>query len=171
MRSVSFLLLLILVLSFVSCSHVDDGGFSLRRENDSLYFLQLDTDAGTDSWELPYPVYRFDTGDVNSDSVVEALVGVEKTTRFDSCMHKRLFIFKNFDGKVRPLWLGSRLGQPIVDFRVVTVDDEVRIRSIEEERNGKFLVAEYRWDSFGLKFIRYTCRDFEFETAKDFFNC
>ncbi len=93
------------------------------------------------------------------------LVGVVKTTRFDSTMSKRLFIFKNYKGFVRPLWLGSRLGQPLVDFNAFTTKDGAIIRSIEKERSGNFLVAEYKWRRFGLQFNRFIKREIDADKA------
>lgn len=162
------LLALFSLLFLSGCSRKDDGGFFLTKENDTLFYLNLKTDLGVDNWKLPYPVYRFETGDMNGDGSIDALVGVEKTTRFDTVMGKRIFMFQNRDGKVRPLWLGSRLGQPIVDFTVVCEDGNTYLRSLEQERDGKYLVADYCWDSFGVKFIRYICREFDFESAKEF---
>ena len=50
------------------------GNFTLRKAHDSLYFLN--------DWRLPYPVYQFQTGDVNGDGSTDAMVGVIKSTRF-----------------------------------------------------------------------------------------
>ena len=51
-----------------------EQGFTLRKEHDSLYWLN--------DWRLPYPVYQFQTGDVDGDGRVDAMVGVVKSTRF-----------------------------------------------------------------------------------------
>nr|WP_319399506.1 hypothetical protein [uncultured Carboxylicivirga sp.] len=120
----------------------------------------------TNQWELPYPVYQFQIGDINNDEVDDIMVGVIKTTRFDSTMSKRLFIFQNYEGYVRPLWLGSRLGHPLVDFTYTRIDEGSRIRSIEQEQSGNYLVAEYRWRSFGLDFTKYLKREVDIEEAK-----
>ena len=167
----TMLVISIVATILVSCAtETENGGFSLEKKNDTLYNLVLETDSSRDVWELRFPVYRFCTGDMDGDSIVDAVVGVEKTTRFDPVVRRRVFMFRNIGGKVRPLWMGSRLGQPVVDFRVVQVDGETRLRSVEEEKNGKFLVAEYRWSSFGVKFIRYICRDFEFDNSMEILN-
>ena len=60
--------------------------FELRKQNDSLYFLN--------DWRLPYPVYQFQTGDVDGDGSEDAMVGVIKGTRFYPQEGRRLFIFK-----------------------------------------------------------------------------
>ena len=46
----------------------EEQGFKLKKEHDSLYWLN--------DWRLPYPVYQFQTGDVDGDGRVDAMVGV-----------------------------------------------------------------------------------------------
>ena len=52
---------------------LEENGFTLRKEHDSLYWLN--------DWRLPYPVYQFQTGDVDGDGSIDAMVGVVKGTR------------------------------------------------------------------------------------------
>ncbi len=141
---------------------------SLAQENDSLYFLEIRTDTSVNRWQLPYPVYQFQIGDIDDDGVDDMIVGVIKTTRFDSTLSKRIFIFKNYKGLVRPLWLGSRLGQPLEDFAFIMEQDKPFIRSIERERSGKYLVADYKWKRFGLVFSKYLCKEVEIIEANKF---
>ena len=56
--------------------------FSTEQEHDSLSWLVLKTDSTIDRWQLPYPVYQFQTGDVDGDGTIDAMVGVIKATRF-----------------------------------------------------------------------------------------
>ncbi len=143
-----------------------DAGFSLIRLSDSLYHLRHTNDSVTDRWELPYQVYQFQVGDVDDNGVEDALVGVIKSTRFFPTIDKRLFIFKNHKGYVRPLWLGSRVGRPLEDFRFVHIHGEPRVRCMEREQSGNYLISEYRWQSFGLRFVRYLQRELDTEKAK-----
>ncbi len=129
------------------------SGFSLHRVNDTLHVLRL----GQSEWRLPYPVYRFCTGDVDGNGSTDAIVGVVKATRYDSVVRRRVFIFKDYRGHVRPLWLGSRLGQPVVDFRFIPAEGV--LRAVERERSGRYLVADYRWRAFGMDFVRYLGRE------------
>jgi hypothetical protein len=140
----------------------------LEKKNDSLYILHLHTDRPTHTtWELPYPVYRFDCGDVTGDGVPEIAVGVIKPTRFDPKPRKRLFLYRIADDTyIRPLWLGSRVAQPLEDFRISPAKHPVRIRTMERERDGRFLVAEYRWRGFGLDFKRYIRRELPANEAR-----
>lgn len=132
---------------------VQAQGFFLQRQGDSLSWLCLEQEGAVSRWKLPYPVYRLQTGDVNGDGVDEALVGVVKATRYYP-MGRRLFIFKNVKGKVRPMWMGSKLGGILEDFRFV----DGRVRSLETTTDGLYVVAEYAWDDFGLRFVRFLAK-------------
>lgn len=124
--------------------------FTLETKNDTLHVLVLTTDSTVSRWQLPYPVYQFTTGDVDGDGSTDALVGVEKATRYYP-MGRRLFIFKNYKGHVRPLWMGSKLGGILQDFRFI----DGRVRSLECSTNGLYAVAEYEWAGFGLRFLQF----------------
>ena len=143
-----------------------DFQFSLIKECDSLSFVVLENKGSTDRWRLPYVVYRFCTGDVNGDGQEEALVGVIKPTRFYPQPGRRIFIFKNHRGLIRPLWLGSKLGGDLVDFQI----KDGKVRGLEQAGDGSFFVAEYRWRSFGLKFDRYLVKGVQEDVAKEIFN-
>ena len=141
------------------------GGFSLEQRNDTLSVLTLTTDSTCDRWELPYPVYRFCTGDVDGDGSVDAMVGVIKSTRYFKEKGRRLFIFKNYHGLVRPLWMGSKLGGILEDFRFT----DGKIRSLERTTDGKYVVAEYRWAHFGMGFERFLLKNVTKEEAMECF--
>ena len=132
----------------------------LRRVHDSLFLLN--------GWRLPYPVYQFQTGDVDGDGRLEAMVGVVKSTRFYPERGRRLFIFKAVgrEQKARPLWLGSRLGGTLQDFRY----RDGRIRSLETTDDGRWVVADYRWSGFGMAFERFVVKGTDKETANKYFN-
>ena len=163
--------------------------FELRKENDSLYWLAAtggkkdDTTGGekAEGWRLAYPVYQFQTGDINGDGSEDAMVGVIKKTRFYP-MGRRLFIFKQIDGtnkkgeackKVRPLWLGSKLGGILEDFRFVAPTDGDslgRIRALESTTDSLYVVSDYRWGGFGMKFDRHIVIGVDKETATKYLN-
>lgn len=132
--------------------------YHLRKEHDSLYYLN--------EWRLPYPVYQFQTGDVNGDGSTDALVGVIKATRYHPEKGRRLFIFKQAGGKVRPLWLASKLGGILYDFRMTGN----RLRSMEKTTDGYYVVAEYQWAGFGMSFVRFLTKATDKQTATKYFN-
>ena len=130
----------------------------LRRVHDSLFILN--------GWRLPYPVYQFQTGDVDGDGKTDAMVGVIKSTRYFPEKGRRLFIFKNYEGHVRALWLGSRLGGILQDFRYV----DGLIRSLETTTDNRYVVAEYQWEHFGMGFRRFLAKNVTREEALQVFN-
>lgn len=165
---VGFYFLLFISLLILGCSDSTRNTFrtgehtiTLIEKHDSLYYIQIASDSLVDNWKLPYPVYQFTHGDVDGNGKDDILVGVIKTTRFDSIKRKRLFIFKNYNGYVRPLWLGSRLSKPLVDFDFIERGEGNFIRSIEKEQSGKVLIAEYKWKRFGLAFTKYLHREID----------
>ncbi len=132
--------------------------YRLEHVNDTLSVLLLETKDAQgrvvqrDRWRLTYPVYQWCEGDVDGDGVAEALVGVVKATRFSPEKDRRLFVFHNVKGHIRPLWMGTRLGGRLVDFRVVNG----RLRSLEMSSDGsRFAVGEYGWSRFGPAFKEY----------------
>ena len=128
-------------------------GFELRKQNDSLYWLN--------GWRLPYPVYQYQTGDVEGDGREDAIVGVIKATRFYPEKARRIFIFKLVNGKARPLWLGSKLAGVLEDFRYI----DGKIRAMEEAGDGQYVVSDYKWGGFGMAFDHYIIKGVNKETA------
>ena len=90
--------------------------FRLEKKTDSLYILVLTTDSTRDEWRLPYPVYRFCTGDVNGDGSIDAIVGVVKRTRFYKDLGTLCFFLKKNGGYVRPLGRGFNLSELLQNF-------------------------------------------------------
>lgn len=141
----------ILVIAMFFCPQLSHAQqFDLRQKSDSLWVLTLTNDstgAVTGHWTLPYPVYRFGTADIDGDGSIDAVVGVFKSSRYFTIPSRRVFIFKNFNGQVRPLWLGSRLGGDLVDFALIGNT----IRAIEKSEQG-YAVSDYTWKGFGMGF-------------------
>jgi hypothetical protein len=106
-----------------------------------------------------------ETGDVDGNGTIEALVGVIKPTRFYPEMGRRLFIFKNYEGLVRPMWLGSKLGGTLQDFHF----RNGCVRSLETNAKGEYTVVEYRWSGFGVAFERYLIRNVSESKAREVF--
>ena len=62
-RCFPLLVALLLTVASATCAQ----RFSLETKGDSLSYLVLTTDSTTDRHRLPFPVYRFCTGDVDGD--------------------------------------------------------------------------------------------------------
>ena len=161
----------------VACdgSNTSDGkeGFSYHLEcvniNDSCNVVRLFVNDGlADTLLLPYPVYRFERADVTGNGTDEVLVGVVKETKYWHESARRLFIYHLYHGRyIRPLWLGSRVGHPLVDFHVCRDSFPACIHTKEVLRDGMFCYNEYRLRGFGLKFSKEIKRtDYEKENKK-----
>lgn len=147
----------VIIMVCLTASHAVGQTFTLQHVNDSLSLLMLGRPSslgsgnlgvggGRDVWRLPYPTYAFATGDVDSDGVTDALVGVIKPTRYDPRMARRLFVFRNVHGRVRPLWLGSRLTGELRDFRL----EGSKVITLEQDADSTWFVGCYSWESFGF---------------------
>lgn len=134
------------------------GGFTLKKAHDSLYWLN--------DWKLPYPVYQFQVGDVDGDGHEDAMVGVVKATRFYPEKARRIFIFKQVNGKARALWMGSKLGGILEDFHFI----DGKIRALESTTDSLYVVSDYKWSGFGMKFDRFIIKDVNQETAIETFS-
>ena len=134
------------------------GGFTLKKAHDSLYWLN--------DWKLPYPVYQFQVGDVDGDGHEDAMVGVVKATRFYPEKARRIFIFKQVNGKARALWMGSKLGGILEDFHFI----DGKIRALESTTDSLYVVSDYKWSGFGMKFDRFIIKGVHQETAIETFS-
>ena len=141
------------ILTMLQVEAQTHGNFTLRKVNDSLYWLN--------DWRLPYPVYQFQTGDVDGDGSEDAMVGVIKGTRFYPEKARRLFIFKQVNGKARPMWMGSKLGGILEDFRY----HDGKIRALESTTDSLYVVSDYVWSGFGMKFDRFIIKGTDKQTA------
>ena len=73
---------------------------------------------------------------------------------------------------VRPMWLGSKLGGILEDFRYVAPaegDSVGRIRALESTTDSLYVVSDYKWSGFGMKFERFIIKGVDKETALQYF--
>ena len=70
------------------------------------------------------------------------------------------------------MWLGSKLGGILEDFRYVTPaegDSLGRIRALESTTDSLYVVSDYKWSGFGMKFERFIVKGVDKETALRYF--
>jgi len=140
------------------CQSNIGGRVTLHHISDSSHVLCHILGADTISrWPLPYPVYRTDHGDLTGNGEHEIAVGVIKSCRHWKQVGNRLFIFKLYNGElIRPLWLGSRTGYKLLDFRIERDSTPARIITTEySEADSATLRLQYRIKGFGISFERY----------------
>jgi hypothetical protein len=117
---------------------------------------------------LPYKVFKLRQADINNDGQDEFIVGAIRKTFLDSITRKRINIWKIEDKNIVPFWLGSKMPFPLYDFEIYKSNKDFKFFTIEYESNGLFLLAEYEWHSFGLKFIGHIKRNISLKEAQSF---
>jgi len=136
------------------------------------YRISIISDDKSLSNELhvPYPIYRFETGDVNRDGKTDILLGVIKSTHFDLNEKRRLFVLRIDSGRLRPLWLGSRVCQELIDFNPIGHGGSTSIITLEQAFNKSFCNGLYEWDDFGLSLVKYEKEGLSYDLAHDYFS-
>lgn len=119
---------------------------------------------------LPYKVLKLRQADVDNDGNDEFILSVLKKTILDKTERKRINIWKIKDNRIVPMWLGSFLPHPLYDFDIGYENKKTIVVTIEYEQDNSFLIAEYQWHSFGLKFIRFVQRNLQLSEAQTFLN-
>jgi VCBS repeat protein len=96
--------------------------------------------------------WKLKIADLDGDGRREIIVGVQKSTHFFPHPHHCLFIYR-FDGRtVQPIWLGSSLSQPFIDFAFAKREHGAadRLIAVEITREGRRCVTAYSWNGFGF---------------------
>ena len=148
---------------------VNDRNFQgkavLRKLSVSLGFkILLENHAGeiTDETVFRYAPYRLDTADVNRDGKTDVLVGLIKSTEFDPTQKKRLFILRIDEGQLRPLWLGSKVCQELINFKAL---EGGFVQTLERTQKGNYAIGLYEWQGFGLTLINYIHNEIQYTDA------
>ena len=128
--------------------------------------IENSTNGEKDRIFTPYEVFAMESADVNHDGRTDICLGIIKPTPFDPVPKKRLFIFQIDQNYIRPLWLGSRLVHPLETFAVAhDSTGRVLIKTVERQNATQYYVNEYRWESFGMAFVRECHQGLPYETA------
>ena len=147
-----------------------DGFVTLEKmESIQKYKLSISDPArkSIDHIYTPYAVFQMETGDVNRDGKTDICLGIIKPTPFDSVLKKRLFIFQIDRGYIRPLWLSSRLVNPLEEFSIETDSmQQTIIRTIERTGPEVFCTRSYKWGSFGMIYLSTEHDSINYENAK-----
>ncbi len=116
--------------------------------------------GGASVIDFRFPIYAFGAGDVDNDGYADLLVGPIKPTRFDSARHRRLFVYAlDSAGRLQPRWRGSRLTYRLLYFRAERgAAGRTYVRTLEQAPDGRYCIARYHWQGFGLALDSFLAR-------------
>lgn len=95
--------------------------------------------------------WRLEIADVAGDGKVRIVVGITKPTRYRPSPHNCLFVLRPCDGRLAPVWLGSALSRPFIDFGYgrSRAGAGATLFALERAPDGSLGAAAYRWNGFG----------------------
>lgn len=96
-----------------------------------------------------YNPWKIKVFDVDSDKNPEIIVGVNKSTRYYDNEENRIFVFNVDKDYFFPKWLGSKLGNPIIDFKISQNTNRLLILEKSAVKNTNMVVS-YKWNGFGF---------------------
>lgn len=137
------------------------------------YKLSVEGTNGSTDLHIKDSIYRFELADVDGNGETDILLGITKKTHFEPVMERRLQLFRVDSGKIRPLWLGSKLCFKLIDFKPVFAGGNrgsgCEIATIEQDAQGFYCNGRYKWQNFGLRLIAYTSEKTVYSKAQQFF--
>jgi poly-gamma-glutamate synthesis protein (capsule biosynthesis protein) len=95
-----------------------------------------------------YNAWKIEVSDLDNDSLPELIVGVIKPTRYYSNIEKRIFVFNAEDDYIYPKWLGSKIGDEVLDFSVTRDNKILIVHKLKNE--AAYTLSSYKWNGFGF---------------------
>ncbi len=128
----------------------------LFKVKEKIKLLWIDRNRNYNPWKIILK-------DIDGDSVDELLLGVYKKTKFYPLFERRIFVYKFKNEEIFPLWLGSRLSSPLIDFEIFDIenDGKYEILSLERKKDGSKKISIYKWNGKSLEFYMLFKEDAE----------
>ncbi|HWR59479.1 MAG TPA: CapA family protein [Thermodesulfovibrionales bacterium] len=144
--------------AYISDSQGSTIYFILKGKKDGrLGFADFDISSGklgephVDSHTEHNP-WRIYPCDLNGSGIRKLCVGVRKTTRFDKTIANRLYVYGRSKEGIFPVWFGTRLGLPFLDFAICDIDRDgvEEVITLSKERNGNRMVVSFKHGDFNF---------------------
>ncbi len=107
--------------------------------------------------------WKIEIMDVDDDNNPEIILGVKKQTKYFKKEENRIFVFNREKDYIFPKWLGSKIGNPIIDFKI---DKKLNQLIVLEKSlsSSRAKAISYKWNGFGFDNDEIL---FEIENLKD----
>lgn len=140
--------------------HLPDGEAGFRPEVQVYYsagrtrgILSLHRPDGSRYTSLPLPIHAAHAADLNGDGFDELILGVwSRVRRFQSepSPHRAIWVM-GWDGdSIVPLWQGSAMARPLLDFSLATPSDGPASLFALERWEDRCYWTVYQWNGFGF---------------------
>ena len=93
---------------------------------------------------------EFQIADINNDSQIDILIGINKKVKFDPTIKKRINIYTLQDDALIPLWLGTKFIHDVESFDIFINENKNYLTTIERINETKKAKRVYEWDDFGF---------------------
>ncbi|MEN8119373.1 MAG: CapA family protein [Bacteroidota bacterium] len=93
--------------------------------------------------------WKIEIFDVDKDENLEIILGVNKSTRYYEDKENRIFVFNREKDYIFPKWLGSKVGNPIIDFKIDKISESLIILEVSKDTTVNKVVS-YKWNGFGF---------------------
>lgn len=116
--------------------------FPFSVEKNEFLKPSLDSHENFNPWKIK-------VFDVDLDDKPEIIVGVNKSTKYYDNEENRVFVFNVDNDYFYPKWLGSKIGNPIIDFKICKTTKRLVVLE-KSDVNNTNMVVSYKWNGFGF---------------------
>ncbi len=110
-----------------------------------------------------YNAWKIRILDVDNDSLPELIVGVNKSTKYFKKKENRIFVFNINGAYIYPKWLGSKIGNPVIDFKIDKINNKlILLQKFDNKKTHK--VFSFKWNGFGFDLDKHL---FDIDTNKN----
>lgn len=99
---------------------------------------------------LTYHILKSQVADLQGDDYPEVLFCIRKKSKYHPIESNRIFIYGLKDQRIYPIWLGSRVQYPVVDFTISSEEEQDRVLVLQR-LHKKYYLSTYALEGFGLK--------------------
>ncbi len=142
--------------------HFENNGLSykLRLFNNNIgtKIRLLAFQGGSDSLiaevQFKYKVLKYELIDINEDGTMDFIFLIKKKSRYSVNEELTLYLYSYNKYGFYALWKASKIGNKLVDFSTLSIDDKSYVKVLDQLKNDSFRICLYKWNVFGLNLFK-----------------